>query len=235
MAYGLKQHPQEHCRAVLSNALLLIGAAWIAAGALACKRAGIDSNIPQDRAPRLRCNGRSDQREVRMTPLRTALLAAIGLLASPAHAQMGGGMSPQSTPQREDPTVPYQAGVAALNAGDHAEAIRQLRTARRALPSDGNINYALGLAYNASGDKEEARTAFERAARARNAPISARLQLGLVALALGDLEAATQQQAALERMVASCDSQCGDAQRGQMQSALQQLTQALTAQGPAAP
>ncbi|MGH6952072.1 MAG: tetratricopeptide repeat protein [Vitreimonas sp.] len=162
--------------------------------------------------------------------MRTALLAALGcaLLATGAHAQMG-GMSPQSTPQREDPTVPYQAGVAAFNAGNYPEAIRQLRTARRALPSDGNINYALGLAYNASGDKEEARTAFARAARARNAPIPARLQLGLVALELGDREAATEQQTALQGMIASCDAQCGDARRGQMQSALTQLTQALGA------
>lgn len=170
-----------------------------------------------------------------MPSVRLAILAVIAcaLLSTAAHAQMG--MSPQSTPQRADPTVPYQAGVAAFNAGNYAEAIRQLRTARRALPSDGNINYALGLAYNASGDKQEARTAFERAARARNAPIPARLQLGLVALALGDRETATEQQTALERMVASCDAECGDARRGQMQSALQQLTQALTAHAPPAP
>lgn len=164
-----------------------------------------------------------------MASMKTALLAALGcaLLTTAAHAQMGGGM--QSTPQREDPTVPYQAGVAAFNAGDYPEAIRQLRTARRALPSDGNINYALGLAYNASGDKEEARTAFARAARARNAPIPTRLQLGLVALQLGDRETATEQQAALQDMIASCDAQCGDARRGQMQSAVTQLTQALEA------
>ncbi len=166
-----------------------------------------------------------------MTSVRTALFAAIGcaLLATAAHAQMGGGMGAQSTPQREDPTVPYQAGVAAFNAGDYAEAIRQLRTARRALPSDGNINYALGLAYNANGDRDEARTAFARAVRARNAPIPAHLQLGLVALALGDRETATEQQAALQSMIAACDAQCGDGRRGQMQSALTQLTQALAA------
>jgi Flp pilus assembly protein TadD len=169
--------------------------------------------------------------EVQMRSVGTALAAAIGcaLRATGAHAQMGGGMAPQSTPQREDPAVPYRAGVAAFNAGDYAEAIRQLRTARRASPSDGNINYALGLAYSASGEREEARTALERAARARNAPIPARLQLGLVALALGDREAAAEQQAALQRMIAECDAQCGDARRGQMQSALNQLAQALEA------
>jgi tetratricopeptide (TPR) repeat protein len=148
-------------------------------------------------------------------------------LAPIAQAQMGGGMGMQSSPQQQDPTIPYRAGVAAFNAGDFAEAIRQLRTARRALPSDGNVNYALGLAYNANGDKDEARQAFERAVRASNAPIPARLQLGLVSLELGDRETAGEQQTALRQMIFSCDATCGDARRGQMQSALDQLTRAL--------
>jgi tetratricopeptide (TPR) repeat protein len=158
------------------------------------------------------------------------LVAALGcafLLVAPlAHAQMG-SMAP--TPQREDPSVPYQAGVAAFNAGNYAEAIRQLRTARRASPSDGAINYALGLAYNANGDKAEAKTSFERAVRASNAPIPAHLQLGLVSLELGDRATATEQQTALQRLLASCDAACGDARRGQIQAALDQLTRALAA------
>jgi tetratricopeptide (TPR) repeat protein len=156
--------------------------------------------------------------------LLSAILISFG--APVAYAQMGGGM--QSTPQREDPAVPYQAGVAAFNAHNYPEAIRQLRAARRAAPSDGAINYALGLAYAANGDKSEAKSSFERAVSARNAPIPARLQLGLVALELGDRDTATEQQTALQRMITACDAQCGDARRGQMQSALDQLTRALT-------
>lgn len=158
-------------------------------------------------------------------PVLAALACVFSALAPVAHAQMGGGM--QSTPQREDPTAPYQAGVAAFNAHDYPEAIRQLRAARRALPSDGNINYALGLAYAANGDKDEAKSSFQRAVRASNAPIPARLQLGLVALELGDRDTAVEQQAALQRMIAACDAACGDARRGQMQAALDQLTRAL--------
>jgi Flp pilus assembly protein TadD len=163
-----------------------------------------------------------------MSFAKAVLLSAIliGFGAPVAYAQMGGGM--QSTPQREDPAVPYQAGVAAFNAHNYPEAIRQLRAARRAAPSDGAINYALGLAYAANGDKSEAKSSFERAVSARNAPIPARLQLGLVALELGDRETATEQQTALQRMITACDAQCGDARRGQMQSALDQLTRALT-------
>lgn len=158
-------------------------------------------------------------------------VALIGSGASTASAQMGGGMS--SSPQRQDPTVPYQAGIAALNARNYQEAIRQLSTARRAAPSDGAINYALGLAYAGNGDKDQAKASFVRAVRANNAPIPARLQLGLVSLELGDRDTATEQQTALQRMVASCDATCGDARRGQMQTALDQLTRALAA--PATP
>jgi tetratricopeptide (TPR) repeat protein len=158
--------------------------------------------------------------------LLTALVCALSAFALPTYAQMGGGM--QASPQREDPTIPYQAGVAAFNAGNYAEAIRQLRAARSAAPSDGNINYALGLAYNANGDKDEAKQAFQRAVRARNAPIPARLQLGLVSLELGDRETAAEQQQALQQLIASCDARCGDERRGQMQTALDQLTRALT-------
>jgi tetratricopeptide (TPR) repeat protein len=154
-----------------------------------------------------------------------AALCWVSLTLAPvAHAQMG-SMAP--TPQREDPSVPYQAGIAAFNAGNYAEAIRQLRTARRASPSDGAINYALGLAYNANGEKDEAKQAFERAVRARNAPIPAHLQLGLVSLELGDRNTATEQQAALQRMIAACDASCGDARRSQMQAAHDQLARAL--------
>lgn len=156
-----------------------------------------------------------------------AVASMVCVMAPIAQAQMGGGM--QSTPQQQDPTIPYRAGVAAFNAGDYAESIRQLRTARRALPSDGNINYALGLAYNANGDKDKAKQAFQRAVRASNAPIPARLQLGLVSLELGDRETASEQATALRQMVSSCDASCGDARRGQMQSALDQLTRALGA------
>lgn len=162
-----------------------------------------------------------------MKQIVTALALACGVMTPSAYAQMGGGMAPSSSAPQQDPTVPYQAGVAALNAGNFPEAIRQLRTARRARPSDGAINYALGRAYNGNGETEEAKTAFQRAVRANNAPAQARLQLGLVALQLGDRETATEQQTALQRAISSCDARCGDARRGELQSSLDQLTRAL--------
>lgn len=161
-----------------------------------------------------------------------AAALACALVAPSAFAQMG-GMAPSSSMPQRDPNVAYQAGVAAFNAGNYAEAIRQLREARRARPNDGVINYALGIAYNANGEQEQAKTALERSVRAPNAPVPARLQLGLVSLALGDRETATEQQSALQQAATSCSTGCTDAQRAQMQTALDQLTRALAA--PATP
>ncbi len=162
-----------------------------------------------------------------------ALLAAGPALA--AGSGGGGGASPSPSTQREDPQAAYQAGVAAFNAQNYREAIRQFRAAQRAARSNGLINYALGLAYAGNGDKDEAREAFARAVRDETAPVAARLQLGLAELEHGDREAAVAQQTALAAAIAACDAACGDQRRGQLQAAHDQLTSALeTAAAPAA-
>jgi tetratricopeptide (TPR) repeat protein len=152
---------------------------------------------------------------------------ALVIAAPPALAQMGGGMGMSSSSSGPSPQQAYAAGVAAYNAHDYAEAIRQLRTARQAAPSNGGINYALGLAYIGAGQKPEAREALTRAVRDRNAAPGAYLQLGLVSLELGDRTAATTQQAAVQQQISRCDAACGDAKRAQWQAAYDQLTQAL--------
>lgn len=162
-------------------------------------------------------------------PILHMSAAMFGLVLAPqAHAQMGGGMMPESTPAPQvDATVPYQNGIAAFNAGDYAKAIRELRTARNANSSDGAIPYALGLAYAASGKKKEAKQAFQGAVRTRNAPIPAYLQLGLVSLELGERDLATKQYAVLEKKLAGCDTRCGDEARAEIKSAMDQLGQKL--------
>lgn len=155
-----------------------------------------------------------------------SLCCALAALAPVAHAQMGGDMA-GSSPARVDPNVPYRAGIAAFNARDYPEAVRQLRNARRASPRYGNITYALGLAYAANGEKGEAKTAFQQSTRSRNAPVQARVQLGLVSIELNDRDTALEQQSELQRMLAGCDVSCGDTRRGQIQGALDQLTRAI--------
>lgn len=156
----------------------------------------------------------------------SVLMCALGLPALPANAQMGGSVESSGA---QFPTEAYNAGVDALNAGNFAEAIRNLNTARRAMPNDGNINFVLGLAYLGAGDKEQAKSVLQRAVRDRDAPFQARLQLGLVSLDLGDRETAVEQQTALQRAIDRCGGRtCDDARRAQMQTALDQLTRALT-------
>jgi tetratricopeptide (TPR) repeat protein len=161
-----------------------------------------------------------------------ALLCAFAApfaLAAPnggGSSSMGGG----APSQRDDPQAAYQAGVAALNAQNYREAVRQFRLARRALPNNGTINYALGMAYAGNDDSDEAKGAFERAVQAEDAPAGAWLQLGLLHLRAGRRDEALAQQTALSERVSACDDACGDQRRGQLQAAHAQLTQALDGQ-----
>ena len=164
---------------------------------------------------------------MRLTKLQISA-AAIGLVvASGAHAQMGGGSMSPSGPAQADATVPYKNGVAALNAGDYPTAIRELRKAYDANSGEGAIPYALGLAYTASGKKKEAKQAFQGAVRTGNAPIPAYLQLALVALELGERDLATKQYAALEKKLAGCGAKCGDEAKAEIKAAMDQLAQKL--------
>jgi tetratricopeptide (TPR) repeat protein len=164
-----------------------------------------------------------------------ALLA--GMLAAPmafAAGSGGGGASMSSTPSsREDPQVSYQAGVAAMNAQNYREAIRQFRAARRGLPDNSTINFALGRAYVGNNEDGEAQDAFERAIADSAAPVGAWLELGRLHLRAGRREQAVAIQTTLTQKVSACDAACGDARRAQLNAALTQLTQALDA--PATP
>jgi tetratricopeptide (TPR) repeat protein len=143
---------------------------------------------------------------------------------------MGGGGTPSP---REDPQAAYQAGVAALGAQNYREAIRQFRTARRALPDNSTINFALGRAYVGNNEDNEAQESFERAIADAAAPAGAWLELGRLHLRAGRRDEAVAIQTALAAKVAACDAACGDVRRTQLTAAQTQLTQALEA--PAAP
>ncbi len=159
-------------------------------------------------------------------------LAAPFALAAPSGGG-GGGMGGGAPSASEDPQAAYQAGVTALNAQNYREAIRQFRTARRALPDNSTINFALGRAYEGNNEANEAQRAYERAVAAADAPAGAWLQLGLLHLQAGRRDDAVAQQTALAAKITACDAACGDARRAQLTAAHTQLTQALDA--PAAP
>ena len=166
--------------------------------------------------------------------LACALCIAPSALASGGGGMGGGGASAMPGGGDRDPAVAYQAGVAALQAHNYTEAIRQFRTAQHAAPNNGVVNYALGLSYLGANDKNNARDALTRSVRDNAAPVGAHLQLALVSIDLGDRNAAAAQQSWAQAAVSACDAACGDARRGQLQAAYNQITQALNPPTPAA-
>ena len=154
---------------------------------------------------------------------------AVALTTPIATAQMGGGMSPSSSGPAGPDAGSFNAGVAAYEARNYEAAIRYFRDARRPAPNHGAVNYLLGMSYLGVDDKENAREAFTRAVRDRTGPPGAWLQLGVLSLEAGDRETATEQQAALERLISRCNASCGDERRRNLQSAYDQLTQRLAA------
>lgn len=163
--------------------------------------------------------------------LASAIAAPLALAAPSGGG--GGNMGGGAPSSREDPQAAYQAGVAALNAQNYREAIRQFRTARRAAPDNGVINYALGRAYVGNNQDDEAQNAFERAIEDDSAPVGAWLELGRLHLRGGRRDEAVSIQTTLQTKVNACDAACGDSRRAQLNAALTQLTQALDA--PASP
>ncbi len=175
-----------------------------------------------------------------------ALLLAVSAISLTAFAApfalADGGGSSMSTPRQEnpsastraDPNEAYRLGVAAMEARNYSEAIRQFRITQRAAPDDANVNFALGLAYMSNGDHSDARRPLERAASAANGPVGAHLQLGLVYLELNDREKAVEQQAELQNMLNACTTNCTESRRAQIQTAYDALTRALNPETPAA-
>src|SRR5690242_16942065 len=111
-----------------------------------------------------------------------------------AGGSMNQGPSVTDGSSSRDPQAAYQAGVAALNAQNWTEAIRQFRIVRRAAPNNGSVNYALGLAYSGAGDTDNARSSLERAVRASDVPPAAFVKLGQIYLQLNRRDDAVAQQ-----------------------------------------
>lgn len=168
-----------------------------------------------------------------------AIACALCIAPSASANSSGGGSmsnSGMSATQRggdRDPAVAYQAGVAALQAHNYTEAVRQFGIAQHAAPNNGAVNYGLGLSYLGANDKTNARDALQRSVRDREAPAGAHLQLALVSIELGDRNAAVEQQTWAQHAVSACDAACGDARRAQLQAAYDQITQALNPPTPA--
>ncbi|MGE0829299.1 MAG: tetratricopeptide repeat protein [Hyphomonadaceae bacterium] len=158
-----------------------------------------------------------------------ALTLAFGGGLAFAAGAGGGGGGDFSAPRQNDPQRAYREGIEALQAGNYPTAVARLRTVLDATPRDPNVNYVYALALIGNGDGEDARRPLERAIRADNGPPDARRLMGILDLQANQRDAAIAQQTALADMLTACDAQCGDQRRGQIQSALDALTQAIEA------
>jgi predicted Zn-dependent protease len=129
----------------------------------------------------------------------------------------------------------FRRGIAALQANNFEQAIRDLREARRSLEDDPQVNYALGVAYLGNQQPREGRQYLERSVRDDNAPPDAWQRLGAAYLQLGDRERANQQLSTLQTLVARCTGRCPAERRSQLQTAHDQLAQLLASTPAAAP
>lgn len=175
------------------------------------------------------------------------LMLALGALVmvcavAPIAAADGGGDSMggmnSSSPSgggENEAAAAYREGIAALQAHNYHEAVRQLRIAQRGARNNGQVNYVLGLASYLDNDKDGARSALERAVRASDAPADARAVLGIVYLQLGDQPHALEQQTVLQNALNACDAACGETRHAELERALNKLNQAMAPPAPATP
>lgn len=163
----------------------------------------------------------------------TILAAGLGLqaAAAPPGGGGGGGGSAPSSGGRGDPARNYQEGVAALQAGDYALAVRKLRDVAAVAPRDPDVNYVYALALIGNGDERQARRPLRVAIdEADTVRPDARLQLGLILIDMDEREDAMAQLTALAQELAACDAACGDERRAQLQNAYDRLNAAMSGQ-----
>ncbi|MBI1251692.1 MAG: tetratricopeptide repeat protein [Alphaproteobacteria bacterium] len=167
-----------------------------------------------------------------------AIGVAAGLVVLGGAGSGGGGSSGAATAPSGpgfDVAATYRSGVEALQRGDYATAVRDLRRVQRVANDDMSTNYALGLAYIGAGEPRRAVRPLERAAENADAPADARVQLGLTHLSLGDRAKAEEQRTALQSAAVACASGCTDARRAELEAAAVRLDRALTAEPTPAP
>ena len=135
------------------------------------------------------------RRDVR-GPVVMYTLLAIGLfglvLALPWFEHETGINNPTTTTDKPSPVadVDFRAGVAALQAGDNALAVKSFERFGTKSPHVPEVQVNLGFAYFGLGQLSEAEESFLLAIQLRPAQANAYYGLGLVYESLGDLEQA---------------------------------------------
>jgi len=155
--------------------------------------------------------------------MTSALLGLAAPLAAAGGGGDGGGSMPSESAPQYDPVAEFNAGTAAMQAQNYAEAKRRFDHVLTVNPRDANTNYLAGMARIGLNDAKGAVRFFEKAVKTDGALLPAHKQLGLAYAASGKADKAQIELDALKAKAAQCGSTCPDA------AALQDAITAITA------
>ena len=163
-------------------------------------------------------------RFVPMVVAASLLGLAAPLLAAGGGGDGGGSMPSASAPQY-DPVVEFNAGTAAMQAQNYAEAKRRFDHVLTVNPRDANANYLAGMARIGLNDAKGAVRYFEKAVKADGTMIAAHKQLGLAYAASAKPDKAQIELDVLKAKAAQCGTTCPDA--AALQDAITAITNAM--------
>jgi len=145
--------------------------------------------------------------------LAAAMMASLG---GPAGAAGGGGggempSAPSQSAPSYDPAEEYRQGLAALQAGQLADAKRRFDHVLAVAPRDANANYLAGAARTGLKDLKGAVRYFEKALKYDDNLILAHQDYGVTLAALGQKDKAQAELDALKAKAAACGDGCAQA------------------------
>jgi tetratricopeptide (TPR) repeat protein len=139
---------------------------------------------------------------------------------------MSGGGMPSMTAPSYDPTVEYQSGVQALQAGKFRDAESHFNHVLEVAPDNPDALFMLGMAKSGYGDLKGAQHAYERTLKADPQQIPARRELAVTLAKLGQADQAQAQLDILKKRADACGDTCADA--ADLKAAVATVEAALT-------
>jgi len=126
---------------------------------------------------------------------------------------MSGGMGGSAMPSgpEYDPTVEYQHGTAAFQAGKYRDAIADFQHVIDVAPKTAEAWLMLGLSKAGAGDDKGAEHAYERAVKLDDTSVQAHRELALSLIKLKETDKAAAELALLQARATSCADTCPDA------------------------
>jgi tetratricopeptide (TPR) repeat protein len=123
----------------------------------------------------------------------------------------GMGMGSEPSAPQYDPSVEYQRGTEALQAGKYRDAAADFQHVIEASPRTASAWLMLGLAKAGAGDDRGAEQAYQRAVKLDGASVQAHRELALEYVKLKQMDKASGELAALQAWSAKCADACPEA------------------------